>query len=102
MKDLAGIELQEGDLLLDIRTDWAQCRVCRAVGGQTATGKVRFVMWAGHKGNSHEKCVLKITPQHAREVLESTRRVYIERHGENTWNFHYEKEFQNFLKQIEE
>jgi len=99
MKDLAGIEIEEGDLILDIRTDWPVCQVGIATGGATPTHKVRFVTWDGWKKNSHEKCILKISPEKAEEVLFALKEKL---EGRNAWQEYRESKLTSFIEMLNE
>jgi len=68
MKDLMGIEIQDGDIVADIRTNYAWVEPGVITGGLTASGKIRFLSWRG-KGHTQEKFLLKITPQQAKDFL---------------------------------
>lgn len=69
MKDLTGRELRTGDLILDIRTDYAWYSLGIVQGGMTKGGSIRYIStWSGNKENSKSKFLLKITKEQFEEI----------------------------------
>jgi hypothetical protein len=63
MKDTLGIDLEPGDLVADIRTGYHWNSIGIVHGGITNGGRIRYISHGGYKGNSQEKCLIKITPE---------------------------------------
>jgi hypothetical protein len=70
MKDLTGRNLETGDLILDIRTNWAWHTLGIVHGGATKGGQVRFLsINDGFKSYSKPKCLVKITRDEFEEIF---------------------------------
>lgn len=70
MKDLTGRNLETGDLILDIRTNWAWHNLGIVYGGVTDGGQVRYLsINDGFKSYSKPKCLVKITRDEFEEIF---------------------------------
>lgn len=71
MRDLMGNEIEDGDLIADIRTCYAGWVIAGIIGGGlTPGGKIRYRNMWGTKEFTQEKFLLKITPQQALDFID--------------------------------